>query len=208
MIIEYATVREEILHPARGNSSDAGLDLFYNPPDISAETVIAPGSSAKLETAITVAVPHGYMLQIMNRSSIASKRNLIVGAHVVDAGYTGEIFIDIHNIGTKEQVINPGTKIAQAVLVPIVPARVRCVPLQQLFKEDLFFSDRGAGALGSTDDDDGAAPPESNYYTSGESDDMPLAIEGELQDLDPQTSDYEEWMEDYKRFREKEEDDE
>ena len=89
------------------------------------------------------------MLQIMNKSGIASKRQLITGACVVDAGYDGEIFVNLQNIGPRPQVIEPGQKIAQAVLLPIV------LPDFEVIEEDLVYgtkTSRGPGALGSTGD--------------------------------------------------------
>ena len=59
----------------------------------------------------------------MNRSGMAAKRSLVVGAHCIDSGYDGEVFIDMHNIGNQQQIITPGTKIAQLVMVPVVPFR-------------------------------------------------------------------------------------
>ena len=47
----------------------------------------------------------------------------MVGACVVDSGYDGEVFVNLHNIGKKAQIINTGDKIAQAVVIPVVPVR-------------------------------------------------------------------------------------
>ena len=69
-------------------------------------------------------VPHDCMLQIMNKSGVASKRHLITGACVVDEGYTGEIFVNLHNVGTTAQFIEAGQKIAQGVFVRIEKPRL------------------------------------------------------------------------------------
>jgi dUTP pyrophosphatase len=82
---------------------------------------------------------------------MAAKRHLIVGACVVDAGYDGEVFVNLHNIGTETQTIAPGDKIAQGVVIPVVPVR-----FVQAGDSDIYgwypitISDRGTGALGST----------------------------------------------------------
>ena len=89
------------------------------------------------------------MLQIMNKSGIASKKTLVTGACVVDSGYDGEVFIDLHNIGNDNQRVVEGQKIAQAVLVPIV------VPSLEEIEEDNIYGKstvRGAGGFGSTGD--------------------------------------------------------
>jgi dUTP pyrophosphatase len=87
----------------------------------------------------------------MNRSSMAAKKNLVVGAHCIDSGYDGEVFIDIHNIGREVQIIRPYDKIAQLVLVPVVSFRAQEVGDDVLYQEPITISARGDGALGSTD---------------------------------------------------------
>ena len=77
MIIEYSRVRPDAKPPTRANPSDAGLDLFFNPEDIEAGVRIKPGESKLFQTGIRVGVPHGYMLEIKNRSSVAAKRSLL-----------------------------------------------------------------------------------------------------------------------------------
>ena len=151
MILEYARIREDAHPPERANPSDAGLDLFFN-PDGGQTVTIEPGKSAVLPTGYRFGVPHGYMLEIKNRSSVAAKRSLIVGACVVDSGYDGEVFVNLHNIGTSTQVIGPQTKIAQAVMVPVVHFRALETHSKDLYNwYPITISDRGDGALGSTD---------------------------------------------------------
>jgi dUTPase len=65
------------------------------------------------------------MLEVKNRSGNAAKRSLLVGACVVDSGYDGEVFVNLHNVGNKVQLVDPGTKIAQVVLIPVVHFRAR-----------------------------------------------------------------------------------
>ena len=88
------------------------------------------------------------MLEIKNKSGIASKRGLIVGACVVDRGYTGEIFVNLHNVTHRNQTLHEGDKIAQAVFVK-VETNVRLVEADHIYDED---TTRGDGALGSTGD--------------------------------------------------------
>ena len=93
-------------------------------------------------------IPEGYMLEIKNKSGIASKRQLVVGACVVDPGYDGEIYVNLHNIGCETQVIKPGDKIAQAVLVPVVHCGI-----EEATEDNLNNgSTRGEGGFGSTGD--------------------------------------------------------
>ena len=152
MMIEYVRVREDVKPPIRANPSDAGLDVFFCPDDAAVSAITIPvGGSVILATGLRFGVPHGYMLQAMNRSGIAAKRSLVVGAHVIDSGYDGEVFINLHNIGKETQVIKAGTKIAQLVMIPVVPFRALETTTGNLYDwYPITISARGNGALGST----------------------------------------------------------
>jgi dUTP pyrophosphatase len=158
MILEYFQIRGK--PPVRANPSDAGLDLRWNPCAHEQRAfseyglIIEPGESVVLQTGVKIAVPHGYMLEIKNRSSMAAKNNIIVGACVVDSGYEGEIFVNLHNIGKYNYGLDPHHKIAQAVLIPVVHFRPRKVRTEKELYRDypITISDRGEGALGSTDE--------------------------------------------------------
>lgn len=151
MILEYCRVRAGVKPPERANPSDAGLDLYSN-QEGGENIVIEPGKSAVIPTGYRFGVPHGYMIEIKNRSSVAAKRSLLVGACVVDSGYDGEVFVNLHNVGTETQTIEPQTKIAQAVMVPVVHFRALETHDGNLYNwYPITISDRGEGALGSTD---------------------------------------------------------
>tara|TARA_B100000287_G_scaffold347830_1_gene335845 strand:+ start:147 stop:605 length:459 start_codon:yes stop_codon:yes gene_type:complete len=152
VIIEYHRTHFNSHPPTRGNPSDAGLDVYFSPKAREPVT-INPGQSVILPTGLKFGVPHGYMLEVKNRSSVASKRSLIVGACVVDSGYDGEVFVNLHNIGTEPQVVEPHTKIAQVVMTPVVSFRALETKNPDLYGwYPITISDRGDGALGSTDE--------------------------------------------------------
>ncbi len=152
MILEYSLLRGKA--PTRSNPSDAGLDLYWNPEwgEHEGTASVYPGESVILRTGIKIAVPHGYMFEIKNRSSVAAKKGLLVGACVVDSGYKGEVFINLHNVGSEPRDLQVGDKIAQGVLVPVVHFRPRAVDEKDLFNDPITISNRGEGALGSTDE--------------------------------------------------------
>tara|TARA_R110001599_G_scaffold162517_1_gene351744 strand:+ start:234 stop:722 length:489 start_codon:yes stop_codon:yes gene_type:complete len=162
MILEYYSLPWCKHKPVRANPSDAGLDLRYNPEDDildlhdereAGPVKIGPGQSMILGTGMKFGVPHGYMIQIMNRSGNAAKKKLMVGACVVDSGYDGEVFVNLHNIGKETQIINAGDKIAQAVVIPVIPVRFLETNNDNLYDWcPITISDRGAGSLGSTGD--------------------------------------------------------
>lgn len=148
MKVNVYKVRNTAKIPVRSHNTDAGMDLFFCPDERSPVT-IAPGESVLLGTGLKIQVPVNHMLQVMNKSGIASKKQLIAGACVVDEGYDGEIFVNLQNIGTQFTTIEPDQKIAQGVFVKIER------PDLYEIKEDNVYggkTSRGSGALGSTGD--------------------------------------------------------
>jgi dUTP pyrophosphatase len=130
------------------------MDLFYCPNgekklyDCTKDFFIPPKESRLLPTGIKVEVPYGYMLEIKNKSGVASKKQLVVGACVVDCGYDGEVYVNLHNIGLETQSFKSGDKIAQAVLVSISHCGVEEVLEDNLNQR----TERGSGGFGSTGD--------------------------------------------------------
>jgi deoxyuridine 5'-triphosphate nucleotidohydrolase len=148
MRVRTFKMRENAKLPVRAHTTDAGMDFFFAPKD-NAPLLVHPGHSCLLETGVKVEVPEGHMLQIMNKSGIASKRSIVTGACVVDRGYDGEIFVNLHNIGRETQICEPGTKIAQGVFV-----RISTPSLLEIEEDKIYESetDRGTGGFGSTGD--------------------------------------------------------
>ena len=152
MLLKVSRVRPTAQLPSRSNPSDAGADVFYCSAVHSEkkEIVVWSGDSKILPTGLKVEVPHGYMLEVKNRSGMAAKKSLVVGACVIDSGYSGEIFVNLHNIGNVSQTVKNGDKIAQLVLIPVVQWRSVEVTENNLYQDPLTISNRGEGALGST----------------------------------------------------------
>jgi len=152
MILQYYMIRDNVFPPTRSNPSDAGLDLRWSPEDAAVTAMrIEPGESVIIPTGCKFAIPHGYYLKIENRSSVAAKRKMIVGACVVDSGYENEVFVNLHNIGDETQIIRPGDRIAQAVVIPIVHARFVASDTPDIYDwHPITISDRGDGGFGST----------------------------------------------------------
>ena len=150
MKLKFYKVRPDAKIPIRVHSLDAGMDLFFCPPpnpDLPKRIEsVPPFGNSVFPTGVKIEVPEGDMLEIKNKSGIASKRGLLVGACVVDRGYTGEIFVNLHNINHRSQTFHAGDKIAQAVLVKI-STDVELVEAENIYDEE---TSRGEGALGST----------------------------------------------------------
>lgn len=133
--------------PERGTSSSAGLDFFV-PDDFPGEITLLPGDAAKIPSGIKAEIPKGYALIFHNKSGVATKKGLQVGADVVDEDYQGEIHLHVRNITADIQFIKPGEKLVQALLVPVFYDKI-----EVLDSEEELFPDktqRGDGGFGST----------------------------------------------------------
>ena len=90
-------------------------------------------------------IPKGFAGFVFARSGIATKKSLrpanAVG--VVDADYTGEVFVPLHNDSDEVQVIEDGDRIAQLIVMPFQV--VDWIPV-----EELSITSRGVGGFGST----------------------------------------------------------
>ena len=131
--------------PTRGTPESAGLDLFV--PNDFLETTVSPGGFAFIPSGIKADVPSGHALIAFNKSGVALKKSLAVGACVVDEDYQGEIHIHLYNFGTEDAVISPGEKLVQMVLVPVFYDSVEVVEEETLFTSE---TTRGSGGFGST----------------------------------------------------------
>ena len=150
MLIDYFKLRDSAIDPVRANPSDAGLDVFYCPEKPGSALMIHPKQSVVVETGLKFGVPHGFMLEVKNRSSVAAKKQLLVGACVIDPGYNGELFVNLHNVGKESKIIHPGDKIAQVVMIPVIHFRARKVMTDNLYENPICVSNRNTGGFGST----------------------------------------------------------
>ena len=129
--------------PNRGTVASAGID-FYVPEDF--ETVsLKPGESVLIPSGIKVQVPRGYALIAFNKSGVAVKQGLSVGACVVDEDYEGEIHLHMINTSDKEQVVVTGQKLVQFVLIPVA-----YLDIEEVYEIQSRNTERGAGGFGST----------------------------------------------------------
>lgn len=133
----------EVKTPTRGTSKSAGLD-FYVPEDFE-KTVLKPHEAVLIPSGIKAYVPEGYAMIAFNKSGVALKHGLDVGACVVDEDYEGEIHLHMTNTSNKEVVIESGMKLVQFVLLPVNYEDIEVVNL--LPKRD---GERGSGGFGST----------------------------------------------------------
>ena len=133
------------------HTGDSGFDLRAA---ISEPMVLKPGQYALIDNGIKIEFqgPYpfgdeiGYEIQVRPRSGLAAKFGISVTntPGTVDFGYRGELKTNLVNLGTQDFVINPGDRIAQAVVCPVVKPEIIAV---QSVNTD---TDRGTGGFGST----------------------------------------------------------
>ena len=130
--------------PTRAYESDAGLDLFYtgNQP-----LVLKAQSVTMVDTEVALEIPPGTYVKIDSRSSMAKKGINVVGG-VCDAGYTGNIIVQLSNTTKNDLCIQKNDKIAQAIFLPLV-AIEKLVRVEK--REELGISDRAEKGFGSSD---------------------------------------------------------
>ena len=126
--------------PTRAHDTDAGLDLYALHP-----ANIPPGDRELIGTGVHVSIPPGYVGLICPRSGLAHKHGLTVlnAPGIIDAGYIGEIKVNLHNTGYLPQYVDFGDRIAQLVITPIPDAHLVQV-------DTLDTTERGDNGHGST----------------------------------------------------------
>lgn len=140
-MIVYCQVDADEFIPEYATEGSSGADLraCLNEP-----ITILPGNRVMIPTGIKVQLPSGYEMQIRSRSGLSWKHGVIVlnSPGTIDADYRGEICVILFNTGNEPFVIEPGMRIAQAVVTPVVQVRFEC--------EELTSSERGSGGFGHT----------------------------------------------------------
>jgi len=133
--------------PNRGHSTDAGIDL-YIPSNWNhgMPMQLEWGDDILIDTGIKIDVPEGWAGIIFNKSGVATKKGLQVGACVVDTGYQGNVHIHLTKTTKGKIVLHPGEKVVQLIMVPIG------LPFLEIHENNIFekFSQRGKGGFGST----------------------------------------------------------
>lgn len=129
--------------PAHATKGSAGLDLRAM---LQEATVLQPGQTLLIPTglAIHIADP-GLAAMILPRSGLGHKHGIVLGNLVglIDSDYQGELMVSCWNRGDTSFSIEPGERIAQLVLVPVVQVQLQLV-------DDFTASQRGAGGFGHT----------------------------------------------------------
>ena len=133
-------VEDDLPVPAYAHPGDAGADLVTR-----VDVELAPGERATVPTGVRIALPDGYAAFVHPRSGLAARHGVTVlnAPGTVDAGYRGEIKVNLLNTGAEPHRIEVGDRIAQLVVQRV--ERVRFIEVERL-----PGSDRGERGHGST----------------------------------------------------------
>lgn len=148
MEIKIVKIDEGVKTPFKKNSGDAGYDLHYWSNE-NKNIGIRPGECALIDTGLKFYFPSDYVMEIKNRSGIAYKKGLVVGACIVDSSYTGTVFVNLWNVSKEVQIIEPNERIAQAIFYKIENVNFAEILIDE-YTELTANSSRQDGALGST----------------------------------------------------------
>ncbi len=129
--------------PKQATSGAAGMDLYAC---IDSPVTIGHGELKMIPTGVGIALPDSECAAfIYARSGLGIKHGICLanGVGVVDSDYRGEIAVGLCNVSNKEYTVNPGDRIAQMVIAPVIPGRLSLC-------EQLPQTSRGEGGFGST----------------------------------------------------------
>ncbi len=141
--LKIKKLKENAVIPKRATSGSAGIDLYAC---IDEPLTINSGDLVKIPTGIAIELPNNEMAAfVFARSGLGVKYGIspsnAVG--VIDSDYRGEICVGLTNHGKEPFVIEPQTRIAQLVVMPVLP-----LPIMEV--NELNDSERGDNGFGSS----------------------------------------------------------
>ncbi|WP_447722591.1 dUTP diphosphatase [Edwardsiella tarda] len=136
-----ARIGQQFPLPTYATPGSAGLDLRAC---LDSAVVLAPGETTLLPTGLAIHIADPSLAaMILPRSGLGHKHGIVLGNLVglIDSDYQGQLMISVWNRGQTTFTIEPGERVAQLVLVPVVQADFNLV-------ESFEDSSRGAGGFG------------------------------------------------------------
>jgi dUTP pyrophosphatase len=129
--------------PTYATTGSAGLDLRAC---VDETTVIEPGQTVLVKTGLSIYIQDtNFAGLILPRSGLGHKHGIVLGNLVglIDSDYQGELMVSVWNRSQTAFSLEPGERLAQYVLVPVVQAEFEQV-------EEFVATERGAGGFGHT----------------------------------------------------------
>ena len=136
-----AKVGTEIPLPEYATAGSAGMDLRAC---LDQPLTVAPGESVLVGTGIAMYIGDpGFAATLLPRSGLGHKKGIVLGNLVglIDSDYQGELKISVWNRSQQQYTIEPGERVAQLVIVPVVQAQLEVV-------ESFTETERGSGGFG------------------------------------------------------------
>ena len=138
--IQIVKKHSDAILPTRATAASAGLDIATYQ-----HISIPPGEIMKVPTGISIALPQNTCGRLLPRSGNTVKKMIDVKGGVIDADYTGEIIVILHNFGKETQDFQPGERIAQLVIETIDMS----TPTQ--WTHSISPTERGENGFGNSD---------------------------------------------------------
>ena len=138
-----ARLGQEWAMPAYATTGSAGLDLRAC---LDEAIEIAAGETVLVKTGLAIYIEDpNFAGLILPRSGLGHKHGIVLGNLVglIDSDYQGELMVSVWNRGQNTFRLEPGERLAQYVLVPVVQAAFEQV-------EEFVATGRGAGGFGHT----------------------------------------------------------
>ena len=175
--IQFTKIRN-VKSPNRANLNDAGMDFYIpnysekflndlkeknkanklqyildgedgENPNYTLKIIIPAGEQINIPSGIKVNIlDKNTYLEANNKSGIASKYHLVVGASVVDADYQGEVHLNLINTGNTDIEIFSGMKIVQFIHKYYIHTDLEEISVDEY--NSLKVSDRGDGGFSSS----------------------------------------------------------
>ncbi|MBU6420910.1 MAG: dUTP diphosphatase [Gammaproteobacteria bacterium] len=136
-----ARIGTEFPLPHYVTAGSAGLDLRAC---LKEALTLAPGASTLIPSGIAMHIADpGYAAMLLPRSGLGHKHGIVLGNLVglIDSDYQGELLISCWNRGREAFTVQPGERLAQMIIVPVVQAQFEVV-------QEFEASARGAGGFG------------------------------------------------------------
>ena len=136
-----ARIGTQLPLPAYATDGSAGMDLRAC---IDAPVTLAPGQTQLIATGLAIHIDDpGLAALILPRSGLGHKHGIVLGNLVglIDSDYQGQLMVSCWNRGREPFTVQPGERIAQLVVVPVVQVELEIV-------SDFETSARGAGGFG------------------------------------------------------------
>ncbi len=127
--------------PAYATQGSAGLDLRAM---VTETSLIKPDETLLLPTGLAIYIEDPqYAALILPRSGLGHKHGIVLGNLVglIDSDYQGQLFVSCWNRGQTSFTIEPGERIAQMLIVPVVQAQMNIVT-------EFSPTSRGEGGFG------------------------------------------------------------